>query len=385
MNFIANTQIFAATGVWASIKGFIANSLEWFFELTQSMGVPSYILAILFLTIVIKLITQPLMNKQMRSTRKMQLLAPEIEEIKQKYGSNMQKQQQMTMALYKEHGASPTAGCLPMLVQMPILFALFDTIRHFGESGSGHPFYPEYFNFWIWDDLSVTVADGALPFLLPILAAGATFLQQFLMSSNRKDRTQRIMLIAFPLVFLIIVRNFPILMAFYWIFYSLIGAIIMVPITRRWHKIDKAEIERKRAEKAAEEEQRKAKKEAYKGASRKGKQKKGAQNNKTNTEGDVSEEDIIDIAPEEVEGEEDLDPEKIFNNWLKENNYKIKKKKMKLHPYSPEPEIVEFAVDEKGIEYDLEELRKKHMAASQPMPTPGNLGEMFGFGKKKKN
>ena len=179
----------------------------------------------------------------MRSTRRMQLLKPEVEEIKKKYGSNMQKQQQMTMALYKEHGASPTAGCLPMLVQMPILFALFDTIRHFGEAGSGHPIYPEYFNFWIWEDLSVIVADGALPFLLPILAAGATFLQQFLMSTNRKDRTQRIMLIAFPLIFLIIVRNFPILMAFYWIFYSLIGAIIMVPITRRWHKIDHAEIE----------------------------------------------------------------------------------------------------------------------------------------------
>ena len=118
MNFFASSV--AAFQPWQALINVIVSFIEWLFTLTQSIGLPSYVLVVLILTILIKLLTQPLMNKQMRSTRRMQLLAPEVEEIKKRYATNPQKMNQLTMELYKEHGASPTAGCLPQVIQMPI-------------------------------------------------------------------------------------------------------------------------------------------------------------------------------------------------------------------------------------------------------------------------
>ena len=81
----------AAVGIWQAIKDFFANSIEWLYQLTDSIGMPSYILAIFLFTLIIKLLLQPMMNKQMRSTRKMQLLTPEVDEIKRRYANDPQR------------------------------------------------------------------------------------------------------------------------------------------------------------------------------------------------------------------------------------------------------------------------------------------------------
>ena len=95
------------------------------------MGVPSYGLAIIMFTILLKIVLFPLTVTQMRSMRAMQELQPKIKAIQDRYKDKPEKSQEAVMKLYKEAGANPFAGCLPLLVQMPILFALFSALRTF--------------------------------------------------------------------------------------------------------------------------------------------------------------------------------------------------------------------------------------------------------------
>ena len=378
MTSFASIQIMAESNAWLAITEFFAKAIEWFFGLTKSIGMPSYILAILLFTIVIKLLLQPLMNKQLRSSRRMQLLQPEIEEIKRRYSNNPQRQQQETMKFYKENGASPTAGCLPLLIQLPILYAMFYAMRNFGGTGSLHPYYPEFFSFLCWDNLAEIVKLAPYPWILPIIAAGATFLQQWLTMTNKHDRQQIVMLIVFPLMFLFFVRNFPILMAFYWVFYSLIGAIITYPLLRHWKKVDTAAIEAARKAKEEEAERKKANRKAarelyYNGKPRKEQDKNGNRGHYEEPVEEVEEE----LTPEQEE-------EKEFKNWLKEGGYNVGKKRIRLHPYSVEPEIVLIATDENGVEQDIEKLRRefRESKAMEAMPAP--MQGLFGKGKKGK-
>jgi YidC/Oxa1 family membrane protein insertase len=94
-------------------------------------------LSIVLLTICMRLLLFPLFMKQIKSQREMQLLQPKIAELKKKYPDDRQKQSQEQMALFKEHGVNPLAGCLPLLVQMPIFFALFGVLHKFIQNKQG--------------------------------------------------------------------------------------------------------------------------------------------------------------------------------------------------------------------------------------------------------
>ena len=85
----------------------------------------SYGIIILLLTLIIKTVLFPLVFKSFKSTAKMRVLKPEVDQLKEKYGSDFQKQQSETMALYRKAGVNPLGGCFPMLLQLPILFAMF--------------------------------------------------------------------------------------------------------------------------------------------------------------------------------------------------------------------------------------------------------------------
>jgi YidC/Oxa1 family membrane protein insertase len=91
--------------------------------------IPSYGIAIIVLTIAVRLILLPLSIKQTRSMREMQLIQPEVKKLQAKYKGNRQKMNEELMALYKEHGVNPLGGCLPLLMQFPVLIALFYVIR----------------------------------------------------------------------------------------------------------------------------------------------------------------------------------------------------------------------------------------------------------------
>ena len=92
-------------------------------------GVKSYGLAIILLTLVVRVVLLPLSIKQTRSMREMQRIQPEIKKLQQKYKGNKQKLNEEMMALYKEHGVNPFGGCLPLVMQFPVFIALYRVVR----------------------------------------------------------------------------------------------------------------------------------------------------------------------------------------------------------------------------------------------------------------
>ncbi|MEL7567600.1 MAG: YidC/Oxa1 family membrane protein insertase [Dehalobacterium sp.] len=206
-----------------TLVGFVASSLEWLYQLTVKMGVPSYALAIVLLTVIIKIILYPLTYKQMKSMRVMQELQPKIKELDKKYKNDPQKKQEAIMKIYKEHNANPMAGCLPLLIQFPILIALFRGLQSFQPSNLTH-----YSFMWI-SDLSKPDPTGLI---LPILVGLSTFLQQYITSPNANDPTQKTMLYAMPVLFGWMTRSFPAGLAFYWIVFGIVGTLQQIYINK---------------------------------------------------------------------------------------------------------------------------------------------------------
>lgn len=227
---MCNSDIVAISVAWDGIKDVFALFLEKIFEFTLIIGVPSYPLAILIFTIIVKVLLQPLMNKQFRSTHQMARVQPQLQEIQKKFANNRPKMQEEQMKLYKENNINPTAGCLPLLVQMPILLALYSALRYF------HPVaeYAAYYSFlWI-----PNLSQPDTTWLMPVLVGASTFLQQWVSMINKHDRTQQMMLIIMPIMFIWFVRSLPAGLALYWTFYSLIGAALQYYFNRKWARED---------------------------------------------------------------------------------------------------------------------------------------------------
>ena len=156
--------------------------------------IPNYGYVLILFSFAVKLLVYPLTKKSYQSTAAMQQLQPEIAALKDKHGSNPQKLNQATMKLYKEKGVNPLGGCLPMLLQMPLLFALFQVFRTTIELRA------EPFVWWI-KDLSAPDAVFTLPFsipiygshvaILPILMVVSMFIQQRMMSGGAAQQPQQ--------------------------------------------------------------------------------------------------------------------------------------------------------------------------------------------------
>lgn len=125
--------------LFAAIPGFewlgtaIAHVLSW---ISSTIGFNNYGLSIIFLTLFMRAVILPLSIKQTNSMMGMQKLQPKIREIQKKHKNDREKQSQEMMALYKEHKVSPFGGCLPLLLQLPILFAVFDVLRSLSDKAS---------------------------------------------------------------------------------------------------------------------------------------------------------------------------------------------------------------------------------------------------------
>ena len=96
-----------------------------YYQILTPIGLPSFGLAIILVTILIRLLLYPLTRKQMQSMKKMQAIQPKMKEIQEKYGKDREKLAQKQMELYKQEGVNPAGGCLPLLIQMPFLFAFY--------------------------------------------------------------------------------------------------------------------------------------------------------------------------------------------------------------------------------------------------------------------
>ena len=151
----------------------LAVILDFFYEMTGSYG-----LAIVILTIGIRGLTFPLMAKQMQSTSKMQELQPELKKLQEKYKDDKETLNKKTMELWKENKVNPAAGCLPLIVQMPVLIAMFRLLHDYQRFlGDIDP------NF-----LGINLSQPDPMYILPILAGGTTYLQQKLTMSSASSQ-----------------------------------------------------------------------------------------------------------------------------------------------------------------------------------------------------
>jgi YidC/Oxa1 family membrane protein insertase len=177
-----------------------SQALDWFATLLWGQ----YGLAILAVTLIIRLIILPLTIKQYRSSKQMQALQPEIKKMKEKYKDDPKKQQEETMKLFQQNGVNPLAGCFPLLVQMPILIALYQAIMR-------NPDIQKHTFLW----LQLGTPDHL--YILPALAALTTFLQQKVMATQMTSQMQALMFI-FPVLIFVMSMNFASALPLYWVF-----------------------------------------------------------------------------------------------------------------------------------------------------------------------
>lgn len=196
--------------VLSHIVGFIADimriGLEFFYDLFSSFGFPNYVLAIIALTIVIKTLLLPLAIKQIRSMKAMQELQPEIQKIQKRFRNDPKRLREEMGKLYKDHGASPAAGCLPLLIQMPFLIAMYYAIL-------GFDYDPAHMDF-LWIE-SLAVEDNT--YLLPILSAATTFLVSWQTTPKNAPSNQKTMLVLMPIMIGWMSMQFPSGLVIYWV------------------------------------------------------------------------------------------------------------------------------------------------------------------------
>lgn len=178
----------------------LSQTLDWFANNLWGQ----YGLSILVVTIIIRFIILPLTLKQYRSSKRMQDLQPEMKKIKEKYKDDAKKQQEETMKLFQTNGVNPLAGCFPILVQMPILIALYQAIMR-NEHIREHTF--------LWMNLGTPDKF----YILPLIAAATTFIQQKFMQTQMTPQMQSLMFI-FPVMIFVMSMNFASALPLYWVY-----------------------------------------------------------------------------------------------------------------------------------------------------------------------
>ncbi len=186
--------------------------LNFFYGLTKTMGLPNYGLAIIFMTIVIKMLLYPLSVKQMRSLKITQKLQPKIKEVQERYKKDPQKAQMAVMEIYKQYGANPLSGCLPLLIQMPILIALYQSLYK--------TTFPQHASF-IW----IPTLNNPDPFFIMPLLAGLTTYAVSRMTTNMQDQTQKTMLYVMPVFIGFITYKLPSGLGLYWVVSNIVQVI----------------------------------------------------------------------------------------------------------------------------------------------------------------
>lgn len=179
----------------------------------------SYGWGLIATTLIIRLALLPLMIKQVKSSKAMQAIQPEMKELQAKYSSKdqatQQKLQQETMALFQKYNVNPLAGCLPIIVQMPILIGVYHAISRTKEIASDS---------FLWFDLG----SPDPYYILPIVAGITTFIQQKIsmvgMNSNPQMQAQMtMMLYIMPIMIAVFAFNFPAALSLYWVVGNIFG------------------------------------------------------------------------------------------------------------------------------------------------------------------
>lgn len=214
--------------IFAQVFGYLLGVI---FNLVQNYGI-----AIILFTLITKLIMLPLTFKQMKSSKEMAAIQPKIKEIQEKYKGNPEKQQQLTMELYKEHNYNPLSGCLPILIQFPIIIGLFTALRQpelYVFPGNEELLLKATQSTFLWignlslpDLIGNIIPNGpewliALPGLLPIVSAALTYFQMKTMNTSTPGNDaaaaqMKVMATIFPIMILMWGKSFSAGLILYW-------------------------------------------------------------------------------------------------------------------------------------------------------------------------
>jgi YidC/Oxa1 family membrane protein insertase len=213
--------------------------------------IPNFGIVIIIFTLIIKLLLHPLTRSSMKSMRKMQALQPLMNEIREKNKDDQQKQNTEVMKLYKDYGVNPAGGCLPMLLQMPILFALFAIFR------STFELRQQPFALWI-TDLSSPDIIVHLPFSIPLV--GMTFISGlslamavtmfFQQKQSVQDPRQKAMVYMMPVLFWIMFNSFPSGLNLYYFMFNLLSIGQQYYVNKRHEKEPLQKVEQKNKKKS---------------------------------------------------------------------------------------------------------------------------------------
>lgn len=218
--------------------------LKWLYSITELVGIPSFGIAIILLTIIIKTVIYPLTWKQMASMRKTTELQPKIQAVQKKYKSDPETMNAKVMELYKENNVNPASGCLPLVIQLPIFWALYSSLSNFGNYISD----PSQAQF-LWFDLTMKGSfSNPTSFILPILSAATTFLQTKISTSTTPTAgggdsnaaamasTQKTMLYIMPFFMGYITFTVPSGLGLYFVVMNIVSVLQLLYIN---HKLDK--------------------------------------------------------------------------------------------------------------------------------------------------
>ena len=179
-------------GIFGMFSRILLSMLKFYQGMVENWGV-----AIILLTLTVKAIFFPLMQKQFVSSKRMQAIQPQLKELREKYKDNQTLQGQMTMKLFQEHKVNPMSGCLPMIIQMPVWFALYNVMLYSVELYGTQFLYIR--------DLTEVDPTGALPLLVAVLMV----FQQRMMPLGNMDPMQQKMMRLMPVMFGVFMFTFP--------------------------------------------------------------------------------------------------------------------------------------------------------------------------------
>ncbi|TYL55281.1 membrane protein insertase YidC [Nocardioides sp. BGMRC 2183] len=232
------------TPLYYAISAVLIGWHELFSLFLDPAGGMSWVLSIIGLTVVIRTALIPLFVRQIKSSRNMQMLQPKVRALQKKYGHDRQRLAEETMKLYKEAGTNPFASCLPLLLQMPIFFALFRILDQAARNGTAHGFLTEEKavqfgqseifgkipiadSFWsarVWGpDPNGLVMVVAFVLFATMVVTSFTTQRQLMMKNMPADalsgpyaQQQKILLYVLPFVFAVTGVAFPIGVVLYW-------------------------------------------------------------------------------------------------------------------------------------------------------------------------
>lgn len=193
--------------IWTQFQEIFKDALKLIADRLTFVGDYRWALAIVLLTVVVRTALLPLAIKQIRSMQAMSRLQPEIKRLQAKHKKDKQKLNQEMMELYRREGVNPLGGCLPLVAQMPVLFAMYYAIRE--VKADNMPFLGAQLANKVNDPWTIT------GILLLLLMTGAQFLSTRQMTAAQDQQQARIAQLM-PLMFVFVMINFPVGLVLYW-------------------------------------------------------------------------------------------------------------------------------------------------------------------------